>query len=83
MNKEQPIIEVIDKGPGIAVSVADKLFTPFFSTGEHGTGLGLYIARQLAESNQARLEYLPALIGGSNFRLSLATGQALLSNHSP
>mgnify|MGYP003412014937 FL=1 len=83
MNKEQPVIEVTDKGPGIAPSVAGKLFTPFFSTGEHGTGLGLYIARQLAESNQARLEYLPALIGGSNFRLSLATGQALLSNHSP
>ena len=79
LDKDQPVIEVIDKGPGIVPSVAAKLFTPFVSTGEHGTGLGLYIARQLAESNQARLVYLPAPIGGSIFRLSLSTGQALLN----
>lgn len=41
-------IDVIDRGPGIPETVAAQLFRPFYTTSEHGTGLGLYIARNCA-----------------------------------
>jgi two-component system sensor histidine kinase PilS (NtrC family) len=66
-----PLVEVIDRGPGIPPSVAERIFEPFFTTHEHGTGLGLYLARQLCEANQATLEYVPVAGGGSCFRISL------------
>lgn len=78
MEKDQPIIDVIDHGPGISPEQAKNLFTPFFSTGKQGTGLGLYIARQLAEANQAQLNFEPVLGGGSRFSLTLSGGQSLL-----
>jgi two-component system, NtrC family, sensor histidine kinase PilS len=67
-----PVIEVADRGPGIRPEVADRVFDPFFTTNELGSGLGLYIARQLCEANQAVLEYQPARGGGSCFRITLA-----------
>ncbi|MBB5208983.1 sensor histidine kinase [Chiayiivirga flava] len=72
-----PLVEVIDRGPGIPAKVADTIFEPFFTTHEHGTGLGLYIARQLCEANQASLEYVPVAGGGSCFRISLPHAQRL------
>ena len=65
------VVEVVDRGPGIPKRVADQIFDPFFTTNEHGTGLGLYIARQLCEANQATLEYVPVAGGGSCFRVVL------------
>jgi two-component system sensor histidine kinase PilS (NtrC family) len=47
------------------------VFDPFFTTSEHGTGLGLYIARQLCEANQGALELVPVAGGGSCFRITL------------
>ena len=64
-------IDVIDHGPGMPPSVASQLFAPFFTTSEHGTGLGLYIARQLCEANQGSLRYLPVPGGGACFRIRL------------
>lgn len=61
-------ISVIDDGPGIAPQAQSQLFEPFFTTESSGTGLGLYIARELAEANGARLDYLPP---GGCFRLIL------------
>jgi two-component system, NtrC family, sensor histidine kinase PilS len=66
-----PILEVIDRGPGIAPKVAAQIFEPFYTTHEYGTGLGLYLARQMAEANQAALEYVRVAGGGSCFRLVL------------
>ncbi|HET6603630.1 MAG TPA: ATP-binding protein [Xanthomonadaceae bacterium] len=66
-----PLIEVIDRGPGIPQKVAGSIFEPFYTTSEHGTGLGLYLARQLCEANQATLDYVPVAGGGSCFRISL------------
>ncbi|CAB1277039.1 two-component system sensor histidine kinase NtrB [Candidatus Nitrosacidococcus tergens] len=51
------MVEVIDSGPGISKEIIDHLFEPFTST--KGTGLGLYLARALAENNGAILEYCP------------------------
>ncbi len=64
-----PYIELQDNGPGIPSETAEKLFEPFFTTRNEGTGLGLYIARQLCEANRARIEYRP-LPRGTAFRLS-------------
>ncbi|RDD80618.1 two-component sensor histidine kinase [Dyella tabacisoli] len=66
-----PIIEVIDRGPGIAPKVAAQIFEPFYTTHEYGTGLGLYLARQMSEANQGSLEYVRVAGGGSCFRLML------------
>lgn len=54
---DQPCIRVIDNGPGITQDDLQHLFEPFFTTSHQGTGLGLYISRELAELNQAELSY--------------------------
>lgn len=50
-------LHVIDDGPGITENQVTQIFEPFFTTDAKGTGLGLYIARELAEANGARLEF--------------------------
>jgi two-component system sensor histidine kinase PilS (NtrC family) len=62
--------KVVDDGPGVSQEHRDKLFEPFFTTDAQGTGLGLFLARELAEANAAQLAYLPSE-GGAAFRLSL------------
>ena len=71
---QQVELDVIDHGPGIAPVVAAQLFEPFFTTSEHGTGLGLYIARQLCEANQGSLQYVAVASGGACFRIRLPRG---------
>jgi two-component system sensor histidine kinase PilS (NtrC family) len=78
-----PIIEVIDRGPGIPPRVAQQVFDPFFTTSSHGTGLGLYIARQLCEANQSVLSYEPVVAGGSCFRITLPSPQGLWEGLKP
>jgi two-component system sensor histidine kinase PilS (NtrC family) len=63
-------LDIIDNGTGIDADMTDKIFEPFFTTHSSGTGLGLYIAREICESNGARLEYRPAAGGGSCFRIT-------------
>jgi two-component system, NtrC family, sensor histidine kinase PilS len=64
-----PLIEIADEGPGIDAKTAREIFNPFFTTKTSGTGLGLYIARELAETNGIHLTYEPAEPHGSRFRL--------------
>jgi two-component system sensor histidine kinase PilS (NtrC family) len=65
----RPFLEVADRGPGIAVQHREKIFEPFFTGNERGTGLGLFLARELAQTNGATLLYEPRTSGGSLFRL--------------
>ncbi|MDU8629142.1 two-component system sensor histidine kinase NtrB [Pseudomonas syringae group sp. 243L2] len=67
-----PILEVQDDGPGVSEQHLAKLFEPFFTTESKGTGLGLYLSRELCESNQAHLEYVPRQGGGSCLRITFA-----------
>jgi two-component system sensor histidine kinase PilS (NtrC family) len=76
-----PIVELIDRGPGIVPKVVANIFEPFFTTSETGTGLGLYIARQLCEANQATIGYETVAAGGSCFRITLAGAGALARPH--
>ena len=66
------VIDVMDRGPGIPDAIATQLFRPFYTTSEHGTGLGLYIARELCRANQAQLDYVSIPAGGACFRLTLS-----------
>ncbi|CRI64034.1 Integral membrane sensor signal transduction histidine kinase [Thiocapsa sp. KS1] len=68
----RPLIEIADAGPGIDAKTAREIFNPFFTTKTSGTGLGLYIARELAETNGIHLTYEPAEPHGSRFRLEFA-----------
>jgi two-component system sensor histidine kinase PilS (NtrC family) len=74
----RPTVDVVDRGPGIPEGTLARLFRPFFTTSEHGTGLGLYIARELCIANEATLEYVPVPAGGSCFRVVLPAPHALL-----
>ena len=65
-------LEVRDAGPGIPEDNSVKLFEPFFTTRSKGTGLGLYLARELCEANRAQLQYLPIAEGGACFRVTFA-----------
>ena len=65
-------LEIRDNGPGIPADLRDRVFEPFFSTAHAGTGLGLYLARELCEYNHSRLSYRPGPDGGACFRLAFA-----------
>lgn len=69
--QQAPCIEVIDNGTGINHQHINHLFEPFFTTSSSGTGLGLYISRELAELNQAKLSYHLIDEKRSCFRLCL------------
>ena len=68
----RPFLEVADRGPGIPDDSAERIFEPFFSGRRGGTGLGLFIARELAQCNGALLLYEPRGGGGSIFRVVFA-----------
>ncbi|MEO7012992.1 MAG: ATP-binding protein [Dokdonella sp.] len=76
-DKGPPVLEIVDRGPGIPAKVAAQIFDPFFTTSEYGTGLGLYLARQMCESSQATLEYVPVAGGGACFRITLSAATPL------
>ena len=57
--EQRPTLDVIDWGTGVAPDIVDFIFDPFFTTTPKGTGLGLYIAKELCEGNGATLDYYP------------------------
>jgi len=63
------ICELGDDGPGVPQEYRAQIFEPFFTTRSGGTGLGLYIARELADANGCALELLPKS-PGATFRLT-------------
>jgi two-component system sensor histidine kinase PilS (NtrC family) len=71
----RPFLDVIDWGIGISSDIVDNIFEPFFTTTPKGTGLGLYIARELCEGNGATLEYHPGKGGGCRFRVTFAKAE--------
>lgn len=72
INQQQPYIRVIDYGSGITEENSKHLFEPFFTTENTGSGLGLYICKELCEANQAIISYLKTNNGESCFHLQLA-----------
>ncbi|MFA5530264.1 MAG: HAMP domain-containing sensor histidine kinase [Thiohalomonadaceae bacterium] len=71
VQQDRVFLDVIDTGPGVSTEAQAHLFEPFFTTRKTGTGLGLYVSRELAQCNRARLDYLPATDAPGRFRLFL------------
>jgi len=71
----KPQLDIIDNGTGIDPDITDTIFEPFFTTRSSGTGLGLYIAREICENNQSHLEYISSSEGGSCFRITFNSRQ--------
>jgi two-component system sensor histidine kinase PilS (NtrC family) len=76
-------LEVRDDGPGVAQEAIPKLFEPFHTTDARGTGLGLYIARELCEANGARLDYYQRENEGACFRITFAAKPNLENGELP
>jgi two-component system, NtrC family, sensor histidine kinase PilS len=73
---QRPYLDVVDWGSGVPPEVVENIFDPFFTTTPKGTGLGLYIARELCEGNGGKLEYFPGDNGvGSRFRVTFARAE--------
>ncbi len=72
--EDQVMLDVVDDGPGVPPESRSRVFEPFFTSDPRGTGLGLYIARELAQANAAELQLCESR-GGAHFRL-MAKGVA-------
>ena len=74
--EEDVVLSIHDSGPGIAASVADRLFTPYVSTkGSRGTGLGLALVHRIALEHGGTVEARPSEeLGGACFILRLPRG---------
>jgi signal transduction histidine kinase len=68
-------ISISDSGPGISRDVKDKMFTPFFTTRQGGTGLGLSVAQHIAVEHGGSIEAENAPEGGARFTLWLPIGR--------
>lgn len=68
----RPFLEIADRGAGIPEDIVEHVFEPFFTAQPGGTGLGLYISRELCERNGSALSYYPRPGGGSVFRIMFA-----------
>jgi two-component system sensor histidine kinase PilS (NtrC family) len=68
----RPYLAVTDRGDGIDPAHAERIFEPFFTSSAGGTGLGLFISRELCQTNGALLAYEARPGGGSIFRVIFA-----------
>jgi len=68
-------LSVLDNGPGVPAPIQGQLFEPFFTTEAKGTGLGLYLARELCAANRATLDYVNA-VAGAHFRIRCRQAKA-------
>ncbi len=73
LNDGEAILDIIDNGPGVSETMLMTLFEPFQSERQGGTGLGLYLARELCQANGVRLHYVFDKVERSCFRMHLPT----------
>ncbi|HEY7776197.1 MAG TPA: ATP-binding protein, partial [Kineobactrum sp.] len=64
-------IDIIDQGTGVPLKDRSKLFEPFYTTVSEGSGMGLFLCKELCEINNAGIHYRTTNNGESCFRLSL------------
>ncbi len=71
VNQQMIQIHIIDYGQGIAGRDTKHMFEPFYTTENHGSGLGLYISREMCQINGGDIHYQPTDHGGSDFYIQL------------
>lgn len=59
-DSRRPYLDIVDNGGGVPEAAVDQIFEPFFTTRPIGSGLGLFVARELCEANQATLDHRPS-----------------------
>jgi two-component system sensor histidine kinase PilS (NtrC family) len=69
LDASQPFLDIIDNGAGIDEKAQQHIFEPFFTTSSSGTGLGLYITKEVVESNRAKIRHILLPTGGTCFRI--------------
>ncbi len=67
------IVQVRDDGCGLAPEVQAKLFRPYYTTKKHGTGLGLFVVRQIVEAHRGAVNIQSAAGAGATFIVELPT----------
>lgn len=77
-NDQAAYIEVLDYGPGVSDEFLEQIFDPFYTTDEKGSGLGLYISRELCEINQATLYFMRTSDNKSCFRINCSHHQRMI-----
>ncbi|MDO3384877.1 ATP-binding protein [Gilvimarinus sp. SDUM040013] len=70
-----PYLKITDNGPGIPKENQKNIFEPFFTTENNGSGLGLFICKELCEANQAYIDYHYSEANGSEFTIQFAHPQ--------
>lgn len=70
-SKHQCLIDVIDQGSGVPPQERSKLFEPFYTTVQEGSGMGLFLCKELCEINDAGLYYRSTDRNESCFRVAL------------
>ena len=66
-----------DRGPGVPTDLREKIFTPFFTTREKGTGLGLAFVREIVRDHGGEVAVADVPGGGAVFRIDLPSGEAV------
>jgi signal transduction histidine kinase len=74
------VVYLQDNGPGIPIDEMTRLFEPFYTTKDGGSGLGLSIANTLVEANGMHLEYVPGDWPGARFAMRLPIVEEDLDN---
>lgn len=76
-NDDTTYVEIVDFGAGVEEQRRAQVFDPFYTTDAQGSGLGLYISKELCEINQASLSYRPDHLGRSCFRIDFTHHQRM------
>jgi two-component system sensor histidine kinase PilS (NtrC family) len=71
-SSQRPYLDIIDEGPGVKPDDEEKIFEPFYTTEKGGTGLGLYISREICEAHQAELSFRRTDENKSCFRITFS-----------
>ncbi|MDH5611626.1 MAG: ATP-binding protein [Gammaproteobacteria bacterium] len=81
---QQAFIDIIDNGHGIDGDIANHIFEPFYTTSTEGTGLGLYIIKEIVENNRAKIRHIAQPDNGSCFKICFmqAGGKTIQENSS-
>jgi signal transduction histidine kinase len=74
--EQRLLIEVGDKGPGITSEMRERLFEPFATDKQGGSGLGLAVVHRIVQSHHGSIEFLTGEGGGTVARITMPTGNA-------